>query len=122
MGSESIGTLHICTKLGTSLQLVLETKGYLFYYKERIWGLPDGVAVGRGLSLVPGVHAEQPTVFSNAISRGSNASGFYGRLPSCVYTLCHIHIIKSNANKYSSKDNLKIEEKGKKREKRKAHV
>lgn len=39
LGSESRGTPHICTKLGTSLQLVLEAKGYLFYYKERIWEL-----------------------------------------------------------------------------------
>lgn len=31
LDSESTGTLHICTKLGTSLQLVLETKGYHFY-------------------------------------------------------------------------------------------
>lgn len=90
--------------------------------KREPGGLPDGVAVGRGLSLVPGVHTEQATASSNAISRGSDTSGFYGHLPSSAYTLSHRHIIKSNANKYSSKDNLKIEEKGKKREKRKAHV
>lgn len=128
LGNGSTGTLHLCIKLKTSLQLVLETKGYHFYYKERIWGLHrwysscHHMCFCKGLSLVPGVHTEQPTASSNAISRGSDASGFYGHLPSYAYTLTHTHIIKSNASKYFSKDNLKIKEKGKKREERNAHV